>query len=327
MANLMTTRFRRTAVLVPGLLLLATSSAVAQAPPLPDTTGMPPVDSALTPLAPPPVPIAHVAAPIHPTVAPAPDARMFAAIQTRPDPILWIVPADGSEPYAFRKMWAAYYPRWSPSGDRVGFIAAIGPPRVWTVEIDPATGRPMDPPRLLIYIEANAFAFSPDGARLALVGARSTAAGASEIHIIDWETRKSRVLLRERGSIYRLDWAPDARSIYYGLMPAAPSRDAPHQVKTVAVASGRTRAVRAGGEFLGLSPNGELLLQRVAAEDADSENLVEVVALNDDPLTRIRLPDGVRSVVWAASSDALILVAPVDDADGIWQIPIRPVSP
>ncbi len=325
MANPMTTRFRRTADFLSILLLTVAGPAMAQAPPA-DTSMVPPADSAVI-LAPQPERIALVAAPIHPTVAPSPDARMFAAIQTRPDPILWIVPADGSEPYAFRKMWAAYYPRWSPSGDRVGFIAAIGPPRVWTVEIDPITGRPMDPPRLLIYIEANAFAFSPDGARLALVGARSTAAGASEIHIIDWETRKSRVLLREMGSIYRLDWAPDARSIYYGLMPDAPSRDAPHQIKTVSVGSGSTRAVRAGGEFLGLAPNGERLLQRVAAEDAVSENLVEVVALNDGTFTRIRLPSGVRSVVWAANSDALILVSPVDDGDGIWQIPTQPVSP
>ncbi|MHC4985938.1 MAG: hypothetical protein ACYTFO_07255 [Planctomycetota bacterium] len=325
MANLMTTRFRWTADFVSALLLLAAGPAMAQAPPA-DTTVVSPADSAVI-LAPRPERIALVAAPIHPTVAPSPDARMFAAIQTRPDPILWIVPADGSEPYAFRKMWAAYYPRWSPSGDRVGFIAAIGPPRVWTVEIDPTTGRPMDPPRLLIYIEANAFAFSPDGARLALVGARSTAAGASEIHIIDWETRKSLVLLRERGAIYRLDWAPDARSIYYGLVPEAPSLDAPHQIKAVAVASGRASRVHTGGEFLGLAPNGELLLQRVAAEDAGPENLVEVVALNDGSSTRIRLPCGVRSVVWAANSDALILVAPVDDGDGIWQIPIRAVSP
>jgi hypothetical protein len=320
-------RVRRTASFAPMLLLLAGSPAVAQAPPPPDTTMMPPADSTPIPFAPPPVRIAPVAAPIHPTVAPSPDARMFAAIQTRPDPILWIVPADGSEPYAFRRMWAAYYPRWSPSGDRVGFLAAIGPPRVWTVELDPVSGRPIDPPRLLIYIEANAFAFSPDGARIALVAARSTAAGASEIHIVDWETRKSRMLLRERGTIYRVDWAPDARSIYYGMVPDAPSPDAPHRIKTVAVASGSKSAVRAGGEFLGLAPNGELMLQRVAQEEAGSDNLVEVVALNDGSSTKIRLPSGVRSVAWAANSDALILVAPIDEGDGIWQIPIKSVAP
>lgn len=314
----MTTRFR-TSGLTAALLAMAASPAMAQAPP---------ADTTLKPPAPLPMRIVEIAAPIHPTVAPSPDGRMFAAIQPRPDPILWIIPADGSEPYAFRKMWAAYYPRWSPSGDRVGFIAAIGPPRVWTVELDPATGRPMDPPRLLIYIEANAFAFSPDGARIALVGARSTAAGASEIHVIDWETRRNRVLLRERGAVYRMDWAPDGRSIYYGLVPDAPSPDAPDQVKTVSLASGATTTVHAGGEFLGLSPNGELLLQRlVQDDDAGSENLVEVISLNDGSVKRIRLPSGVRSVVWAANSDALVFVVPAGDGDEIQQISVKPETP
>lgn len=336
----MTTPFRPTAGSALVLLILAAKPAVAQAPPPPDTSAvlatdsvtppadsvMPLADSVLT-LAPRPVRVATVAAPIHPTVAPSPDGRMFAAIQTRPDPILWIVPADGSEPYAFRKMWAAYYPRWSPSGERLGFIAAIGPPRIWTVELDLETGRPIDPPRLLIYIEANAFAFSPDGARIALVASRSTAAGASEIHIIDWETRSRRRLLRERGSIYRLDWAPDGRSIYYGLVPSAPSPEAPHRVKKASAASGSVGAVRDGGEFLGLAPNGEWLLQRVPADSAGSENLVEVVGLDDGRVTRIRLPSGVRSVSWAGTSDALVLVAPIEDGDGIWQIPIEPVTP
>ena len=315
----MTRRLRQTGRLTPNLLLLAASPALAQAPSSADTTVMS--------LAPQPLRIVEVVEPIHPTVAPSPDGRMFAAIQPRPDPILWIVPADGSEPFAFRKMWAAYYPRWSPSGDRLGFIAAFGPPRVWTVELDPATGWPIDPPRLLIYIEANAFAFSPDGKRIALVAARSTAAGASEIHIIEWETRKSRVLLRERGVVYRLDWTPDARSIYYGLVPDTPSPEAPHHIKSVSVASGATKAVRAGGEFLGLAPNGDLLLQRPAQDDVGAESLVEIVALNDGSLSRVGLPSGVRSVAWAANSEALVFVAPVEDRDEIWQIPIEPGSP
>ncbi len=315
----MTTPFRQAAGFAQALIVLAAGPALAQAPT--------PNDSTARSLAPQPLRIAEVAAPIHPTVAPSPDGRMFAAIQPRPEPILWIVPADGSEPFAFRKMWAAYYPRWSPSGERVGFLAALGPPRVWTVEIDPATGRPTDPPRLLIYIGANAFAFSPDGERIALVASQSTAAGASEVHIVDWETRRSRVLLRERGAVYRLDWAPDGRSIYYGLLPDAPSPDAPHQVKTASVASGVVNTVRAGGEFLGLSPNGELVLLRLAQDDAGGENLVEVVELKDGSVTRIRLPNGVRSVVWTANSDGLILVTAIEDRDAIWQLPIKPGSP
>ena len=65
-------------------------------------------DSTPEVVSPQPQRIAEIDAPIHPTVAPSPDGRMFAAIQTRPAPVLWIVPADGGEPFAFREMWAAY---------------------------------------------------------------------------------------------------------------------------------------------------------------------------------------------------------------------------
>jgi Tol biopolymer transport system component len=71
----------------------------------------------------------------------------------------------------------------------------------------------------LIRTAANAFAFSPDGDRVALVASHSTAAGVSEIRIVTWETRAERLLLRENGLIYRLDWSPDGQFLYYGVSP------------------------------------------------------------------------------------------------------------
>jgi dipeptidyl aminopeptidase/acylaminoacyl peptidase len=318
MAGKMRFRIRFAVLTAPIATALAASPLVSQQTELPDV--------AAKRIAPGPQLVARIDAAIHPTVAPSPDSRFYAAIQTRPDPVLWIVPIDGSKPFAFRKMWAAYNARWSPSGNRIGFIAAIGPPRVWTVEVDPASGRAMDPPRLLVRTGANAFAFSPDGARIALVASRSTAAAASEIHIIDWETRQVRVLLRERGMIYRLDWSPDGRSIYYGLDTSS-TTGASHEVKQVSLATGSAKAVRAVGQYVGLSPDGKALLAKPAEGDQGGDNLVEVVALNDGSVTTIELPPGLRSVGWAASSEALVLVAPADDKDGIWEIPIKAKGP
>jgi Tol biopolymer transport system component len=316
MAETMTTGFRRTATIA-ALTVVPILTAGGR---LPAQTSA--ADSTVPVLEPSPQRLAEIDVPIHPTVAPSPDGRMFAAIQTRPAPVLWIVRAGGGEPFAFRQMWATYAPRWSPSGDRIGFIAAIGPPRVWTVELDPATGQPIDPPRLLIRTLANAFAFAPDGAHIALVASRSTAAGASEIHIVNWETRQARVLLRESGAIYRLDWSPDARSIYYGLAPVPPPPDGHQLLKAVSVASGRTSTVRAGGEFIGLSPDGARVLQRPGTADEGSGNLVEVVALEAGSVTKVRLPAGVRSMAWAADSDAIIAVTPAGSQDVIWEIPV-----
>ncbi len=275
-------------------------------------------DSAAVPLITPTArPLATLTIPIDPNVAPAPNGRLFAALQTRPDPVIWIVPADGGEPFSFRKSWAAFQPRWSPSGNRIGFIAGAGPPRIWTVEVDSASGQAMDPPRLLFRTPANAFAFSPDGERIAMVTARSTAAGASEIRLVEWERRSSRMLLRARGAIYRLDWSPDGY-IYYGLLPDSREPGAPHIVRRSSIRGGRPETLYRAGEFLGLSPDGAYLLRRAAGQSVDA-NAFEVTRVDGTPLFRFNLPPGSGMPRWAASSRALIQVRAAGARHGIWE--------
>lgn len=264
--------------------------------------------------------VASLAVPIDPNVAPAPNGRFFAALQTRPDPVIWIVPADGGEPFSFRQSWAAYQPRWAPSGNRVGFIAGVGPPRIWTVEVDSASGRAIDPPRLLFRTPASAYAFSPDGARIAMVTARSTAAGASEIRIVEWESRRSRMLFRARGTIYRLDWSPDG-SIYYGLLPDSREPDAPHIVRRISMRGGTPETIYRAGKFLGLSPDGAFLLRRTADESAAAAEF-EVTRTDGTPLVRLNLPTGFGVPRWAATSRALIQVRAAGAGHGIWELPV-----
>ncbi len=266
--------------------------------------------------------VAALAVPIDPNVAPAPNERFFAALQTRPDPVIWIVPADGSKPFSFRRSWAAFQPRWSPSGNRVGFIAGVGPPRIWTVEVDSASGRAMDPPRLLFRTPASAYAFAPDGKRIAMVTSRSTAVGASEIRIVDWESRRSRMLFRARGAIYRLDWSADGY-IYYGLLPDVREPGMPHIVRRIAVRGGKPEMLYRGGEFLGLSPDGAYLLRRVAGESAGVGEF-EVTRVDGTPLFRLNLAPGFGVPRWAASSRALIQVRAAGAGHGIWELPVCP---
>jgi hypothetical protein len=264
--------------------------------------------------------------PIDRDVAPSPNGEFIAVLQTRPDPVLWFVPTDGSPPFPLRKMWAAYRPRWSPSGARIGFIAAIGPPRVWTVEIDPETGRPIDPPRLLIRTPANAFAFSPDGERIALVSSRSTAAGASTIQLVDWETRRVRTLRREDGAVYRIDWSPDGAFLYYGLVPA--EGGPAHRIVRARVADGAAVAVLAVGEFLGLSPDGAYLMYRPAGPNPcglvyGACQIVELATAAGEPVVRLALPAG-AAPRWGARSSTLLQVRPGPTGDAIWAIEIPP---
>jgi Tol biopolymer transport system component len=300
------------------LLCLASAAALrAQAP-------EERVDSALFVFEPESIRVAEVGAPIHPRLAPSANGRFFAALQTRPDPVLWIVPSDGGEPFAYRKTWAAYHPRWAPSGDRIGFIAGIGPPRIWTIEVDPETGRPTAPPRMLYRTPANAFAFSPDGARVAFVPRRSTAAGASEIYIVDWKTRRVKLLLREKGMIYRLDWAPSGEHIFYGLAPTDLAGDTTQRIVRVRVASRKTATVLRTAEFLGLSRDGAFLLHRPADPEFVHDDILEIVKVNGELLLRVAIREG-AAPVWGVTSGTLVQVHPGEQADEIWLIPTCPL--
>ncbi len=298
------------AILTALLCLLLHTDVAAQTDAVPD--------SSVYIYRPDPVTVAAIDVPIHPAVAPSPDGRFFAVLQTRPDPILWIVPADTGAPFSYRKMWAAYKPRWAPSGNRIGFIAGLGPPRIWTIEVDRESGRPVDPPRMLYRAEANAYAFAPDGEWIAFVSRRSTARAASEIFLIEWESRNVRFLLRETGMIYRLDWAPDGQHIYYGV--ASESADSLHRVMRVRIRRASREIVTHVGEFLGLSPDGLSLLYRPDDFEAIRANAFEVSTVDGAPLLRVSVPRGMAPT-WSAGSYALLQVRNNEAGDEIIAIP------
>ncbi len=282
------------------------------------------VDSTVLVLRPEPHRVAEIEVPIDPTVAPSPDGRFVAVLQTRPQPVLWIVPTDGGKPFAYRKTWSATMPRWSRSGNRIGFVADGGPPRIWTIEVDPATGRPMDPPRMLYRDAVNAYAFSPDGEWIAYVPRRTTAAGASEIHIVEWESRKVRVVLREDGLIYHLDWSPDGESVYYGVTPGTAEEGPAHRVRRGRLRDGRAATVLSAGEFLGLSADGLYLLCRPAGWSHEDGNIVELAGVDGRRVMRIEVEPGPAPRWGVAGPGSIVQVLPSEEGNAIWAIPACP---
>jgi Tol biopolymer transport system component len=176
---------------------------------------------------------------------------------------------------------------------------------------------------MLIRTDANAFAFAPDGGRIALVVARSTARGASEIRIVDWESRRERVLLRERGVIDRLDWSADGKLIFYGLLSHTPGGDAVTSVRCVPAAGGAAETVLERVVYLGLAPDGSYLLYRRLDDDA-ATTVVQAMPLTDGPSLRIELPAGFDAPVWSSSATGLLQVRYSAGGAEIWEIPLRP---
>jgi hypothetical protein len=281
-------------------------------------------DSTVLVLRPEPFRVATIDVPIDPTVAPSPDGRFVAVLQTRPQPVLWIVPTDGGKPFAYRKTWSATKPRWSRSGNRIGFIADGGPPRIWTIEVDPGTGRPMDPPRMLYRDAVNAYAFSPDGEWIAYVPRRTTAAGASEIHIVEWESRKVRAVLREDGLIYHLDWSPDGESVYYGVTPGTAEKGPAHRVRRARLRDGRAATVLSASEFLGLSADGLYLLCRPPGWSREDGNIVELAGVDGRRVMRIEVEPGPAPRWGATGPGSIVQVLPSEEGNAIWTIPACP---
>ncbi len=95
----------------------------------------------------------------------------------------------------------------------------------------------------------------------------------------------------------------------------------PHIVRRVSIRGGKAETLYRAGEFLGLSPDGALLLCRLT-DESRSANEVEVVSVDGRPLTRIVLPPGHGSPRWGADSRTLVQVRKTGAGSGIWKVPI-----
>ncbi|MFL5690003.1 MAG: LpqB family beta-propeller domain-containing protein, partial [Chloroflexota bacterium] len=179
----------------------------------------------------------------------SPDGRRLAFVR---DEEVWVLETDGSRvTMVAGKPAGGRAPRWSPDGHRLGYLSRRrGWTQVWVIDAPvPRRGRPATepkPPRPVALtatgLDVEAFEWSPDGTRLAVMGHFGPDVDeTAQIALVDVADRTMRTVAGERSVDVGGRWASDGSLLYVS------DADGWFQVVRL-TADGRDRIVLTEGE-------------------------------------------------------------------------------
>lgn len=206
----------------------------------------------------------------------------------------------------------------SHAGDHLAYSKWVGDfGAIWTVRLDPMTGRPSGSPRRLSIRSGRGASFSPDGRSIAFNTIPVTDTAVPRIISVPTGGGPERVLSREAGWAANLRWSPDGRWIYYrhGITTAkGPFRT----LRRVRPDGSGGETLRQIGELIGISPDGALLAFTDPGPLRTARNRVVTLAnpLGNE-LHRFVLQGAFLPVAWGPGPRQLLLMGGGRGVSGI----------
>jgi Tol biopolymer transport system component len=195
---------------------------------------------------------------------------------------------------------------WSPRGDRLAFIRKsekMDVTHIWTVAVDPRTGKLTGAPRRVSDRAGDFPGFSPDGRQIAFAMDTKRERG-QDLGLIPTAGGPARSLYQSTGGIMSVSWTPDGKSIFFET-----DRQTGHSLLRIPAAGGTADVLQSDGEaFPGVDPTGRWFLQTT------DDNLYSMVATDGRALSQpMRVQSAVHRIAW--------------NSDGRSQLALRVVSP
>ena len=201
---------------------------------------------------------------------------------------------------------------WSARSDAVAFVRQVADGNtwhVWSVRVDPESGKPRSAPQRVSTTVGLQPAFSHDGKFIAFAAQDSL---TYRLMIVPSTGGREREIYRNTEFVSAMHWSPDDRTIFFQIRSSSPPTSV--QIFRIAAAGGPARTIFRGRYLLrGLTGNGAHL---VLSETGEAPHAAQTFALVIDTAGRqrgrVELPkDGQQSVLGVVGDSAIALATVV----------------